>query len=97
MIGVELDELGAAAEPDTEGMPFEEALGSLIRQAERDGVDLDLPRELNMVCEGTWNIEFTKVRPGPSAAEVATTDLSIDPGGPASDPHGLDFGRPPVE
>jgi len=97
MTGVDLDELGAAAEPDTEGMPFEEALGSLIRQAERDGVDLDLPRELDAVGEGTWNVEITKVRPGPSAAEVDPTDLSIDPGGPASDPHGLDFGRPPVE
>jgi len=94
---VDLDELGADAEGEAGGVPFEAALASLIRQAERDGVDVAVPRDVDAVGEGTWNVEITKVRRGGSTAGVEPAELSIDPGEPAIDPDGVDRGRPPVE
>lgn len=50
-----------AAIPEGEGVPFEEALGSLIREAEREGVDVAVPRDFDAVESGAWAVEITKV------------------------------------
>ncbi len=60
MSSPDYDESMAVA-PECEGVPFEEALGSLIREAEREGVDVAVPRDVDAVESGAWAVEITKV------------------------------------
>ncbi|MHB9286815.1 hypothetical protein ACKVMT_07215 [Halobacteriales archaeon Cl-PHB] len=46
---------------DEEGMPFDEALGTLIREAEREGVPVEVPRDVDAVESGVWTVEISKV------------------------------------
>ena len=94
---VDVDERGAAT--DEHGVPFEEALGSLIRQAEREGVEVAAPRDVDAIGEGTWTVEITKVDPGGGRERIEPADLSLDGftveyGGPTDEPPDVDVPAP---
>ena len=50
-----------SAAQDDDGVPFDEALGSLIRDAEREGVEVEIPRDIDAADSGVWAVEITKV------------------------------------
>lgn len=56
---------GPAKQATERDVPFDEALAALVRQAERDGVELSLPRDVDAVGSGTWMVEISRVQSDP--------------------------------